>query len=192
MSEREARTLDVTAVITGVMLGAASRIVDLLGARWIGDAAALWLLAAFLIGTRSPEPRRGATSGLSCLVMATFTYYGWRATIDANISNRYLMTVGVFWLISAIVLGAAAGWTGSRSRNEPRFWGLPAGAFLGEAVAIALLRQRLVQVVLELLATALLVSRTRRQAPAGILLALIVGGLIAVIALLYRPVFHQA
>lgn len=183
-------TLDVTAVVAGVGLGAASRMVDLAGARWVGDIAALWLLAAFLIGAQAVQPRRGATSGLSCLVAASLTYYAWRTAIDGNISNRYLMTAGVFWLICAIVVGAAAGWAGSRSRTEPSFWGLPAGAFLGEAVAIALLGGRLAQVALELVAAGVLVWRTRPDAGAGVRLALAVGTLIAVAALLYRPVLH--
>lgn len=191
MSGPDVRTsFDVTVVVAGVVLGAASRVVDLAGARWVGDVAALWLLVAFLIGARVAEPRRGATSGLSCLVAASLTYYAWRTAIDGNLSNRYLMTAGVFWLLGAIVVGAAAGWAGSRSRTEPLFWGLPAGAFLGEAIAVWLLGGRPVQVALELVAAGVLMWRTRPEIRGGLRLALAVGAVIALGALLYRPVLH--
>ena len=157
----------------GLALGIASRLVDSVAPRWVGDAAALWVLAAFWAGRRASSVRTGAMLGLGCLVTACLAYYAWRVWVDGDLWPFFLMSVGVFWVGSSVVAGSVAGYLGVRSRSDVALWGAAAGAFFGEALAVALLRGAWLQAALEVTvgASLLMRGRTRFRSVAAVALA---------------------
>ena len=62
---------------------------------------------------------------------------------------RYLSRAGVYWLLMATACGLVAGAVGALSRMRPALWGVIAGVCAGEALAVAFLRDKPVQVAIE-------------------------------------------
>ncbi|MDP9067986.1 MAG: DUF6518 family protein [Actinomycetota bacterium] len=139
----------MVSVVVGIALGLAARLVDDVAPRWVGNVGAVWFLAGFLVGRRQRSLRKGATAGALCLLTATLAYYAWRIGIDQTISLRYLTRVGLFWLVTAVVVGVISGIAGAKSHRWSLAWGVAIGVLVGEAVAAALLAQRWEQVALE-------------------------------------------
>ena len=174
----------VRVIVAGVLLGACARAVDLAFPRWVGDMAAIWVLVPFLVGRRSDNRRKASVQGAVCLVLASLTYYAWRASIDGSISSEYLLSVGVLWTLLAVVTGAVSGGAGWSSEGSPRWWGLVTGAFVGEAVAVLILRERALQVGLEFVTGLAFLLAARREllkavavaAAASLVLGLVAGG----------------
>lgn len=190
MHTEETGGFDRLIPVASIVLGAGSRVVDSAGQRWIGNVAALWFLVAFLMGRRQPSPTKGASAGIISLFIATVVYYAWRLGIDGDLSNRYFRTVGAFWLLAAIGVGALAGWAGWRSRGMTVYWGAASGTFLGEAAAVALLSQRTVQVAIEIVVGALLLRKGRPQTAGAARLAIATGVVVLVAAGIYRVVLR--
>ena len=140
----------VVAVVGGLVLGAGSRLTDHVAPRWVGDAAAVWVLAAFCAGALVTSRRDGARLGVTCLFTACATYYLWRVWVDERIWAEFLMFAGVFWFVASLLVGAAAGYAGAASRRDRALWGVVAGAFIGEALALWILGKDQVQIALEL------------------------------------------
>lgn len=186
MYTNEGNSFDRLIPVASIALGIGSRVIDTSGHRWVGNVAALWFLTAFLMGRRQESAKRGASAGVISLAIATVVYYAWRLGIDGTISAHYLRTIGAFWSLAAVGVGAAAGWAGWRSRGIVAYWGVTAGAFLGEAAAVALLSQRTVQIAAEVAAGGLLIWRGRPRMTHAVGLAVAAGGLVFLAALIYR------
>jgi hypothetical protein len=168
----------------GVALGVAARLVDGIAPRWVGDMTAVWVFAAFWAGSRAPDKRRGAFAGVACLVVACASYYLWRIWVEDWMWALFLATVGTFWLIASIAMGAISGAFGAVSHRASEAWAIVAGAFVGEAAAVWLLSGDVsTQVVLELTVGAgvvLAVGVRRRQLVALTVAASLVIGAIGV------------
>ncbi|HYI44340.1 MAG TPA: DUF6518 family protein [Actinomycetota bacterium] len=174
------------AALLGIALGLAARLVDDLALRWVGNVGALWFLIAFVVGRLSRRRAYGARLGAACLATAAFTYYLWRVVVDGTISTGYLVTVGVFWFVAAFVSGAIAGWFGARSHRSVHLWGIPAGVFVGEAISVAILSKRWIQVAAEL-CVAIVCFAAARRAPRTALTVMLFSAIPTfVIALIYR------
>jgi len=186
----EDRLVYAWVVLAGVLLGLGSRAVDLIGLRWVGNIAALWVMAAFVMGRRTNRNTDGAVAGALCLVAATAAYYAWRAAIDGDISNSYLSSVGVFWLLTGAVIGGLSGALGARSRDSSGYWGVPAGVSLGEAGAVMLLSQRWLQVALQIALGVLFLVFSRAEIRRGAALSAITATVVLAVAVAYRPVLH--
>ena len=180
----------VAVVAVGAVLGLAARLVDDVAPRWVGNVGALWFAAAFFAGRRARRPRDGAILGALILLSATVSYYSFRIFVDETISARYLSRVGVFWLLAALAVGTAGGWLGALSRTVNPPWGTPAGVFLGEAAAVAYLKERWEQVFLEVVAAVvILLLAKRRSRTLKIVLVLTAVGVFA-FALVYRSLLN--
>ncbi len=177
--------------IFGVLLGLAARGVDFVAPHSVGDVAAVWVLVAFLAGANASEERRGAILGVVCLTLASLTYYSWRVWIDQTISLSYLMLVGSFWMVAAVATGLLAGSFGARSRLDARWWGLVSGAFLGEAIAIMVLRHNLIQTTIEIAIALLCLIPARRTFAKAVALAGASALLLASIGIGYRMVLGR-
>lgn len=170
----------------GLALGIASRLVDHVAPRWVGDAAAVWVLVAFWAGRRASSVRAGATLGFGCLVSACLAYYAWRVWVDGDLWPFFLMSVGAFWVGSSVVAGSVAGYLGVRSQSDPAFWGAVAGAFIGEALAVALLRGAWLQASLEVTVGVFLLVRGRPRLRSVAVVALAAAVTVAGLGIGYR------
>jgi hypothetical protein len=176
------------AALLGIALGLAARVVDDLSLRWVGNVGALWFLIAFVVGRLSRRRAYGARLGAACLVTAALTYYLWRVLVDGTISVGYLFTVAVFWLVVAFVTGAIAGWFGARSHRSVHLWGSPAGVFVGEAISVAILSGRWIQVAVELCIAVACFAAARRAPRTALTVMLLTAVPNLVITLIYRSV----
>jgi hypothetical protein len=177
----------ILVVAAGAMLGVAARLVDEIAPRWVGDVGAVWFLTGFLVGRRSSRPATGAAAGALCLVTANTTYYLWRLLIDQNISNRYLTLAGLFWSAMSISCGLVSGFYGTLSVRRPALWGIVAGIFGGEALAVLILSSRLQQVVIEaVIALACLLAAMRGRARDIVVSASLGFASVVVLGLSYR------
>jgi hypothetical protein len=172
-------------ILGGCALGLAARAADGLGPRWIGNVAAAWFLAGFLAGRTVRVPKLGARAGMMCLSIGTGAYYALRLIIDP-ISLADLAPIPLWWLVVGAGTGFVAGWLGARSHRWEEAWGAPAGVFLGEALAILVLRQRMVQVVIECSCAGACLRLARRRWKRGLALAAASIPYVAGFAAVYR------
>ena len=175
-----------TAVIGGLALGVAARLVDAVAPRWVGDAAAVWVLAGFCAGALSTSRREGVRLGITCLFTACAAYYMWRIWVDDRIWADFLLSVGLFWFVASLLVGAATGYVGSASRRDRWLWGAAAGAFIGEAMAIWILERGIVQVALEIGVGLLLLLIARIDLRRAALVAVVVALTVALVGVGYR------
>ena len=173
----------------GVGLGLSARLVDFVAPKWIGNVAAAWFVAGFLAGRAVRRRGWGAAAGVICLTTATVAYYALRLALD-SITLAYLTGVPTLWLIAGIGSGAVSGRLGELSFKHPHAWGFPAGVFLGEAVVVVFLRQRLVQAGAELLCACVCMWMARARWPKAALLAAGTIPLIGWLATLYRIILR--
>jgi hypothetical protein len=120
------------------------------------------------------------------LVAAAVTYYLWRVFADGTISLGFLLTVGVFWLLMAVVAGAIAGWFGARSHRSEHLWGIPVGVFVGEAVAVALRSARGSQIAVEVGLAVVCLVAARGSFKRASWLALFTALPVGLVSLVYR------
>ena len=173
-------------VLGGVALGIAARLVDDVAPRWVGDAAAIWVLAGFFVGTLSTSRREGVRLGVTCLFTACGAYYLWRVWVDDRIWADFFLSVGLFWLVASLLVGAAAGYVGAASRRDRWLWGVPAGAFIGEALAIWILERGVVQIGIELGMGLLLFLVARIDLRRAAAVAVVVALTVALVGVGYR------
>jgi hypothetical protein len=171
MDGRTAR-LAALSIGGGVLFGVAARLADHTTPKWLGNAGATWFLVAFVVGRVARNFRSGAIAGAVCLATANTAYYLWRLLVDKDISSNYLLRAGFFWLVMSLACGIVAGAVGNESIRRPALWGVAAGVFAGEALAVLILRQRPTQVIVESLVAVLCLamaikSRTRDVAMAA-------------------------
>jgi len=172
-------------VAGGCALGVAARVVDELAPKWIGNVGAAWFLAGFLAGRVARLPRLGERAGALCLAVATVAYYALRLVVDP-ITVGDLIPIPLWWLIVGAGVGALSGWLGARSHPLVEMWGAPAGVFIGEAIAILVLRQRVAQAVLEVCCAAVCLRLTRGAVKRGVAVAATTVPYVAGFAALYR------
>ena len=138
-------------IVVGGLFGIAARLVDYIAPKWVGNVGAVWFLVGFVAGRRSHRGSGGAVLAGLCLATANTTYYLWRYLVDQDASVRYLSRAGIYWLVTATVCGLVAGSVGALSTRRPALWGVTAGVCAGEALAVALLREKPAQVAIEAL-----------------------------------------
>jgi hypothetical protein len=177
------------AVGAGAALGVAARLVDEIAPRWTGNLGATWFVAAFLAGGLESRPRLGARAGALCLSVATVAYYALRLAIDP-IALRQVVPIPLVWLAAGVVTGLAGGAMGARAKEQPAWWGAPAGVFLGEAIAVVLLRGRVAQAVAEAACAAGCVRLMKGAWKRGLILAAATTPATAAFALYYRLVLY--
>ena len=180
----------VIAVMTGIALGLAARLIDDVAPRWVGNVGAVWFLAGFLLGRGAPRLREGAFLGAAGLILATLTYYAWRLGVDGTISTYYLSSVGAFWLTAAAIAGTASGGLGAASNRRPQPWGIAIGVLIGEAAAVAVLSQRFEQVVVELAGAAAITASSRHRLREHVPVVGVTTTVVALVALGYRLALH--
>lgn len=170
------------AVVAGVALGVASKLVDYVAPSWVGNSSAVWGLVAFLIGLRASTVREGALRGTVALAVATVSYYAWRLFVAENISSHFALKAFVFWMALALPTGAISGGAGAAAA---RMWALPAGAFAGEAIFVLASGRRTVHAAVAACIAALLATRARWTAP-GVAIAAAAGVTVFLVGAVYR------
>ena len=136
-------------MIFGGLFGLAARLVDDVAPKWVGNVGAVWFLVGFVIGRRAHRWPEGAVLAALGLATANTAYYLWRYLVDQDASIRYLSRAGIYWLLMATACGLVAGVVGALSTTRPALWGVVAGVCAGEALAVALLREKPTQVAIE-------------------------------------------
>jgi hypothetical protein len=148
MDGRTAR-LALIAIVTGIAFGIGTRLANPTSLVWVGRAGATWFLVAFVMGRLSRSTGEGALAGAAGLVIANTSYYLWRFFVEQSVPVRYLGRAGLFWMVMATACGLVAGAIGHARAERPALWGVTAGVFAGEALAVATRRDRPTQVVVE-------------------------------------------
>jgi hypothetical protein len=176
----------IVAVAAGLVLGAASKLVDYVAPAWTGNSLAVWVLVAFLVGLRGRGWRDAATVGCTALVVANCTYYALRLFVIDNVSVPWAVRAFTFWTLLAVPAGLVAGALSGRGREG---LALPAGAFAGEAVVTAAVGGRAAHVVVAALVAGSLglgTSWTRR----GVLLGVVACASVAAAVALKRTILN--
>ncbi|HEY7874048.1 MAG TPA: DUF6518 family protein [Actinomycetota bacterium] len=176
------------AVLGGTALGAGAVLLDHVVPKWVGNAGAVWFVAAFLAGLAALSTVEGVKLGTLCLVAATVVYYALRLAIYPFFSVEDLVPVPAGWLVVGIITGVTAGWAGARARDRVAWWGAPAGVFLGEAIAVLGLRARASQFVVETLCGVACLWLARSSLRRGLVVALTTLPPVALFATYYRLV----
>jgi hypothetical protein len=174
-------------VIGGSVLGCAAMLSDRVAPKWVGNMAAVWFLAGFLAGLTTGDYKRGIRLGILALVAGNLAYYGLRVSVGALAPGK-LVPVPAGWLAVGVVSGAVSGALGVLARTRPAAWGVPAGAFLGEATTVLVLRQRVGQVVVEVLCAAACLWFARAALPRALVVTATTLPYVAGFAVLYRLV----
>lgn len=175
-------------VLGGTVLGAAAVLLDRVVPRWVGNAGAVWFMAAFLAGLAARSSIEGAKLGTLCLVAATLVYYALRLALYASFSVEDLVPVPAGWLVIGVLTGIVAGWAGARARDRAAWWGPPAGVFVGEAIAVLTLRARVSEFVVETLCACICLWAARSSLTRGLVLALTTVPPVTLFATYYRLV----
>jgi Family of unknown function (DUF6518) len=175
-------------VVGGATLGSVALLLDRVAPKWVGNAGAVWFMAGFVAGLAARSRREGMWFGTLGLVTATVVYYALRLATSASFSVVDLVPIPAGWLAIGIATGAVAGWLGARARSERGLWGAPAGAFLGEAAAVMVLRQRVTQAVVEILCASICLWAARSALRRGLVVAASAVPFVALFATWYRLV----
>ena len=105
---RSAGNVLLVAAVVGVAIGVFSILADgILPGRLftlLGNIAAPWGLAAFVVGFRATSPRLGALAGALALVVGVVTYYGGSAVRSSSVGQ-----LNVVWTVVALVAGPVIG-----------------------------------------------------------------------------------
>jgi hypothetical protein len=137
---RERRVVGI-AVAVGIGLGIFSMLADgIIGGRLIGilgNIAAPWGLAAFLVGHRTTSPKRGAALGALTLVVGVGVYH-----LAAAARGYALPRADVVWTLVALVAGPIMGWSGAEIATRPERPPLaavaaPSAMLVAEAIFLA-------------------------------------------------------
>jgi hypothetical protein len=164
----------VLAVVVGVALGVFSVLADgILPGRLftlLGNIAAPWGIAAFVVGYRAPSVRQGALVGGLALVVGVAAYYLGAAIRDYTVVTATNVVWTAVALIAGPVMGACGAAVSNRRERPP-------------VVAVALPAAMLVAEGFFLLVDRKVwrwnpAAETYRLIDLGVALALIVGGLV--------------
>lgn len=162
----------LVAAVVGVAIGVFSILADgILPGRLftlLGNIAAPWALAAFVVGYRSTTPKQGAIAGALALVVGVATYY-----TGVALRGYVLAELNVVWTVVALVAGPVIGACGaaiSTQREHPPLVAvvLPSAMFVAEGLFLVYDRK---------FWRTNFAAETYRLIDVGVALALIVGGL---------------
>ena len=171
-TDRETRRLWLVAAVVGAGLGAFSVLADgIIGGRLfgiLGNIAAPWGLAAFLVGRLTTSPRRGAAAGALTLVVGVAVYY-----LVGALRGYVVGEVNLVWTMAALVAGPVMGWSGAAISSEPDrpptlALAAPSAMLVAEAIFLAIDRR---------VWHWNLAAETYRLIDLGVMLALLLGGL---------------
>jgi hypothetical protein len=124
--------------VVGVAIGVFSILADgILRGRLftlLGNIAAPWALAAFVVGFRATSPRQGAAAGALALVVGVVTYYAGTA-VRGYVAGE----LNVLWTVVALVAGPVIGACGaavSTRREHPPLMAVvvPGAMFVAEGL----------------------------------------------------------
>lgn len=174
----------VVAALVGIALGVFSTLADgIIPGRLVtllGNIAAPWVIAAFVVGYRARSVKQGAIAGALALLVGVVVYYA-----IGSVRNYAAGNLNVIWTVVALFAGPVVGACGaaiSTRRERPPLIAVivPAAMLIGEG--LFLLYQRRVW-------RTNFGAETYRLIDVGVSLALIVGGLVAawVFARTQRP-----
>jgi len=174
----------VVAALVGIALGVFSTLADgIIPGRLVtllGNIAAPWVIAAFVVGYRASSVKQGAIAGALALLVGVVVYYA-----IGSVRNYAAGNLNVIWTVVALFAGPIVGACGaaiSTRRERPPLIAVivPAAMLIGEG--LFLLYQRRVW-------RTNFGAETYRLIDVGVSLALIVGGLVAawVFARTQRP-----
>jgi NAD/NADP transhydrogenase beta subunit len=128
----------LVAVVVGTAIGVFSILADgIIPGRLftlLGNIAAPWALAAFVVGYRATSPRQGAIAGALALVLGVATYYAGTA-----VRGYVVGELNVVWTVVALVAGPVIGACGaaiSTRREHPPLVAvvLPGAMFIAEGL----------------------------------------------------------
>ena len=107
-AQRSAGNVLLVAAVVGVAIGVFSILADgILPGRLftlLGNIAAPWGLAAFVVGFRAASPRQGSVAGALALVVGVVTYYTGSAVRAYSVAE-----LNVVWTVVALVAGPVIG-----------------------------------------------------------------------------------
>ncbi len=134
--------------LLGVGLGINASLADRIFPMWVGNMGALWAVAGMLSAALWGDPavRARMQRACVCLGTATVVYYFWRIAIEDSLTFGALWRRAPFWFLLAMITGLGVGLFSVTLRS-----GLAAvaGAFIGEAAAVAVSSGRWEQVIVE-------------------------------------------
>lgn len=107
--------------------------------RWTTAIALVWLVGAFAVGCVARGAIRAAVAGAATIVVGVATYYVLFHFVEAAVTARYGVVVGVAWSIAGALIGAVMGWAGHAWRRGGRQAlgaALLSGALAGEAMLL--------------------------------------------------------
>jgi hypothetical protein len=188
----------VTVVIVGVVLGFLSAWFDGLPVDTplkvlasMANAVGPWLIAAFFVGSRFADPRRGALGGFAALAIGVVAYYVSVLAIYGPVLSDVALRAGALWIAAAAVVGPLYGAAGSAWAAGEGRWRIPAvallsGGLLAEAAYRAItveawtgvdlsrsaIQVAIVDLVLAILVPLVLLERARWARAFGLSLAL--------------------
>ena len=137
-ARRGVRNLFVVALVVGVAIGVFSILADgILPGRLftvLGNIAAPWAIAAFVVGFRATSVRQGALAGAVALVVGVATYYA-----GVAVRGYVVGQLNVVWTVVALVVGPVMGACGaaiSTRREHPPLVAvvLPAAVLVAEGL----------------------------------------------------------
>jgi Family of unknown function (DUF6518) len=169
-----ARRVFVLAVVVGVALGVFSILADgIIPGRLftlLGNIAAPWGIAAFVVGYRARSIKQGALAGALALVVGVVTYYAGTAIRDYAADT----STNVIWTVVALVAGPVMGACGaavSNRRERPPVLAvaLPAAMLVAEGFFLLIDRK---------IWRSNLGAEPYRLIDLGVVLALVAGGLV--------------
>lgn len=136
----------------------------------LGNIAAPWGIAAFVVGFRAASVKQGALAGAAALVVGVATYYVGAAIRDYGV----LTATNVVWTAVALVAGPVMGACGAaistrRERPPVLAVALPAAMLVAEGFFLLVDRK---------IWRSDLGAETYRLIDLGVVLALVVGGLL--------------
>jgi hypothetical protein len=120
-------SVPLLAITAGVLLGLVSRASDLLPREvgWLGNLAAIWLAAAFAVGSATKRSRTAGVAGSVTLAIAALVHYASGRLLRHGLSTELLGFPLLHWIVIGTALGALFGALGSvwrRGRDRtPKF-----------------------------------------------------------------------
>jgi Family of unknown function (DUF6518) len=171
-TDPESRRLWLVSIVVGAGLGAFSVLADgVIGGRLfglLGNIAAPWGLAAFVVGRLTTSPKRGAAAGALTLVVGVAVYY-----LVGALRGYVVGEANLVWTMIAVVAGPVMGWSGAAISSDPErppviAVAAPSSMLVAEAFFLAIDRRVWYWD---------LVAETYRLIDLGVMLALLLGAL---------------
>jgi Family of unknown function (DUF6518) len=136
----------------------------------LGNIAAPWGIAAFVVGFRAASVKQGALAGAAALVVGVVTYYAGAAIRDYAVATATNVVWTAVALVAGPVLGACGAAISTRRERPPVLAvALPAAMLVAEGFFLLVDRK---------IWRSDFGAETHRLIDLGVVLALVVGGLV--------------